>query len=143
MIHLCMEKNVALCKIIFELVSVFRPNFGPKFGPNGVAHTTQQINSTSHKKRILFLKSPFFSFNSFFQLIFVIFDLFLSHSYFLMILRIQHISLCFQFFFSGKYPRLWKQMAESTDKESLFEEILCEKQRHLTGDFRTVTLPVA
>jgi len=53
MIHLCMEKNVALCKILFELVSDFRPNFGPKFGPKSCTHYTADKFDKS-QKQILF-----------------------------------------------------------------------------------------
>jgi hypothetical protein len=59
MIHLCMEKNVALCKFIFELVSDFQPNFGPKFGPKSCTHYIADKFDKS-QKRILFLKSPLF-----------------------------------------------------------------------------------
>ena len=68
---------------------------------------------------------------------FVIFDLFssLGHSYFLMILRIQHISFVFSILFFGEISKV---LEIDSREESLFEEILCEKQRHLTGDFGTV-----
>ena len=68
----------------------------------------------------------------------MIFDLFssLGHSYFLMILRIQHISFVFNSFFFGEISKV---LEIDSREESLFEEILCEKQRHLTGDFGTIT----
>ena len=73
---------------------------------------------------------------------FVIFDLFssLGHSYFLMILRIQHISLCFQFFFSGKYPRFWKQIAE---RNHFLRKFCVRSSAILRGILELSTLPVA
>jgi hypothetical protein len=58
MIHLCMEKNVALCKIYLNWFQIFDQILDQNLDQR-VAHTTQQINSTSHKKRILY-QSPFF-----------------------------------------------------------------------------------
>ena len=37
------------------------------------------------------------------------------------------------------FGEISKVLEIDSRKESLFEEILCEKQRHLTGDFGTIT----
>ena len=90
MIHLCMEKNVELCKIYLNWFQIFDQILDQNLDQR-VAHTTQQINSTSHKNKSFFKNHHFFSFNSFFNWFLWFSTFFLSHSYFLMILRIQHI----------------------------------------------------
>jgi hypothetical protein len=65
MIHLCMEKNVALCKIYLNWFQIFDQILDQNLDQR-VAHTTQQINSTSHKNKSFFKNHHFFSFNSFF-----------------------------------------------------------------------------
>lgn len=76
---------------LFELVSDFRPNFGPKLGPKSCTHYTADKFDKS-QKQILFLKITIFSVLILFFNWFLWFStFFLSHSYFLMILRIQHI----------------------------------------------------
>jgi len=84
-------KNVALCKILFELVSDFRPNLDQIWNKLDQKICTHYIAEKFDKsqKRILLITFCFvFLFSSWF-LWFSTF--FLSHSYFLMILRIQHI----------------------------------------------------